>query len=425
LIDGSIPHVRAEASRFSKFQLGAVSYILPVTMDARKKLGSWLRRERQKRGFHSAAGLSRAARIALAHTASIERGAFCPTWRTATRLADALQLEGSDREQFFHLVDQAGKTADARAATAGLFIPGLVLWKHLPALLFHQRVVESHVAEFVPTDDTLPDGVAVFASVLSAVALSRGMLAGRELDAMRRARDELVRGLLHVERPQLVTDGAVSRDALIALRARLPIAWRECLFSSPRTARGLVSLLAQWNCQRIYSDQAAQFSAWFRDSALDRQFGFMIVPVPALRAVHDFFAAQFLWHALEVPVPFPFTLQRSEPCDPPADAGFIARVLTRARFYESGRRVERARPVARSSVLSSVADDLRLLRRLYLLPLPARTGLLPPRVRFSALARRIDELYEGESAENRRIAERLEQLGGHDEPPTCQTEPGQ
>lgn len=84
-----------------------------------KRFGCWLERLRRSRGFSSAAKLSRAAGIAVAHVATIERGEILPKWTTAQKIAKALGLSPAEKSEFYGRLEMARRTRDVAAALGG------------------------------------------------------------------------------------------------------------------------------------------------------------------------------------------------------------------------------------------------------------------------------------------------------------------
>lgn len=382
--------------------------------DALAQLGSRIRRLREDRSL-SALALARAAGLSMNVVRNVERGLRRPQVATVKKLASALELPKRDREDLVRLAGLSRVPAEARAATA---VPGVEVWRFLPALLFDDRLMERGVAEFVPTDELLPDVVTTLASVLGAVALHRGMLSGKRLSAMRRVRDDLLAGLAgDSESPR---DGTFHHSDLVATRARLVMDWRSCLFGDEKTARALARLLAHWNFQRIGYDQVGQMQFWFRNRELDQNFGAPLDLVPRLRRVHDFFAAQYLWYALELGGTSPplISLRRDQLHRAPPDARVVGRTLRAAR-----RAIRRdgppgnVRPGPRSPSLSELDQQLALIARLYLLPPGARREILPSKSQFRGMRRRLAAMLERESANMAERMEKLRPLQKRDRPP--------
>ena len=193
------------------------------------------------------------------------------------------------------------------------------------------------------------------------------------------ARANSSREFLHAEWDQVSADGTVSRSGLIALC--LPIAWRECLFSSSRVTRSLVGLLTEWNHQRVRTDQIAESEHGSGTATCNAVFtsGSRRHPRSAQYMISSWLSS--------FGTPWTYDFPSHSPCLGdrallPADAAFVAGRLHRARFYESGSNLQRLRAPYRSATLRVLIDEFRILQRLYLLPLPARAGLLPGRTRF-------------------------------------------
>src|SRR5215475_13543772 len=75
----------------------------------RNPFGKLLRELRASRGIRSAAALGRLSRLSASHIAMFERGEVIPRWPTATKLADALGLDATERERLFRTLDVARK----------------------------------------------------------------------------------------------------------------------------------------------------------------------------------------------------------------------------------------------------------------------------------------------------------------------------
>lgn len=272
-------------------------------MKPRKQLGAWLKAARAKRKIRSAAELSRRAGIALAHTASIERGAFCPTWRTAQLLASALQLDDRERTEFFHLVDSAAKPDSARAATAGLAIPNVCIWRHLPELLYHNVNHTDNSLLGEDPDATVQHVVPAVASLLTWAHTRGAVPADAERESLRAAAHagfaaSLERlGLQPADAPDRVRGLAVIDGARTMIRAR-----RAQLFTSAPWTRQAVADLAQWEFWPPYRTRAGPrpslLSVAFKRPTLDRQLSFQNVRTALTAEVHDALVAYHLWGAL-------------------------------------------------------------------------------------------------------------------------------
>lgn len=208
--------------------------------------------------------LARRAGLSVNYVSIFERGERLPRWKTARLLADALDATEEERVEFFRLIDGAAKPEAAQIATAGLAIPGLIVWKHLPEILF--ALPHSQRGLLPPAADrVLPDLVAAGAALLGYRAAVVGEPRAGTLDKLRAAVDDLA-----VHETTAVSPPAVT--APCAVSARLVDHWHGLIFATPGAVQRAVRALARWE----YSTGFSSLS----DGRL--RFSFHGDPVPAL-----------------------------------------------------------------------------------------------------------------------------------------------
>lgn len=373
-------------------------------VEARKRLGSWLRRERLKRGFSSAAALSRNARIALAHAASIERGSFCPTWRTAARLADALHLRGPEREEFFCLVDAAGKPTAVGEAIYERYarpaVPGLVLWKHLPAALF--SVEHDDIALFdLTADDLVADLVRALGPLLGWLHLRNREPRAAQLRRLRTAAKRAFDQSLHL--PQVVPNVGPITPTRAACDAAsvLPRAWRNELFARRQSTARLVLPLRKWAYFPRGSRGLARVGAWLRDGELNIAYSFSYLTVDPIINVHDALVADRLWSLLDLASAFGVTGRSTQEYDlavqlSPYNGDLFT--LLSARADDPTIAGDAAGAWERRDELRAAAERVDLAVRLYELPDLAQRVLKTPRAEVEAALTRAVDLVAGLSA---------------------------
>jgi len=373
-------------------------------VEARKRLGSWLRRERLKRGFSSAAALSRKARIALAHAASIERGSFCPTWRTAARLAGALHLCGPEREEFFCLVDAAGKPTAVEETIYERYVrepvPGVVLWKHLPAALF--SVEHDDIVLFdLTADDLVADVVRALGSLLAWVHLRNREPGSTQFRRLRTAAKRAFDQSLHLPEVVPVLGPINPTRAACDAASVLPRAWRNELFARRQTTARLVLPLRKWAYHPRGFPAPARVGAWLRDERLNMAYSFTRLTVETIINVHDSLVADRLWSLLNLTSTFGVTGQSAQEYDlamqlTPHNGDLFT--LLRARADDPTIAGDAADAWERRDELRAAAERVDLALRLYELPDLAQRVLQVPRAEVEAGLTRAVDLVGGISA---------------------------
>jgi transcriptional regulator with XRE-family HTH domain len=267
-----------------------------------RALANWIRRRREALGVRSALGLARKAGLSINYVSMVERGERLPRWKTAEKLAAALELRGPDRDEFFNLVDQVGKPASAREAAAGVALPGLVLWRHLPYLLYQlPSPAQPFRADFLP-DEILFNVVRAAGSTLAWAALCLSPPDEEQRATLR------ARYLAHESRAieHLLGEGLVSGDdlphAAAAIAAEcLPHLWRRILFAERRSAARWAGLLRSWQCEPAgLADDHALVALGFRDAEHEEHFGFFLINPDTVCQCHDVLVATRLAVDLEL-----------------------------------------------------------------------------------------------------------------------------
>lgn len=266
-------------------------------MRSAKALAKLVRERRAALGLRSAASLARKAGLSVNYISILERGERLPRWDTVETLADALELQGAARGEFFRAVDSAGKPKSARLALTGLPFPGLAVWKTLPhrLLSIHDR---SEICLLDRSADQLvADLVCGFGPLLAWLALSRGSVSRARRAHLRTAAERAFNasGMLTALYPNRAPAGPGL--AFNEAASFLPLAWRDELFRDERETARLTRLLKSWD----YSPRPSvpsRLSVRLRDAALDQTYCVNYAQAERIAIVHDAMIAHRLWSEL-------------------------------------------------------------------------------------------------------------------------------
>lgn len=204
-------------------------------------VAKFIRQTREAKSLGSTRALAKRAGVSHSYVATLERGEVRPGWATARRLMRALDLNPQEAEEFTRLWTAAGTPAPAREVAAGPAVPGLVIWRHLPELLYR---IEHSVTGVAPTN---PDSV-----IRSLVPAACGMLSYLALTSP--PDDDAIKTLVGTARAALEdrrradAAGEISRifGPSYWVSARLLTAWHSVLFERRRNALRTASLLSSW-----------------------------------------------------------------------------------------------------------------------------------------------------------------------------------
>jgi len=291
-----------------------------------RQVGRFIRAKRLERGIRSARVLAAKARLSHSHVSTCERGDFVPRGATAERLAKALGLCKDERAQFFSLIAAARSPPDMRDELAGPPIPDLVVWRHLPPMLYD---VEHHYEGLVSVnpDRVIEDLVPGGAAFLGWIATIHGRKPGAtHADRIYKYLDQAYRTTQKQNR-QSDPDTPVFVTEAVSASMELPHAWRSLLFSSPSRTRKAVSALAKWRYYRRISygapglltfdlNDPEQHELWFvRDVRRD-----LVV------SIHDMLTLYVMWYRLALEKRFaePPQLHIHGPSSPPRLRQFLA-----------------------------------------------------------------------------------------------------
>ncbi len=138
-----------------------------------RRIGRFIRKCRIAKGIHKTAqDLSLKAGLARNYVSVLERGEYHPNWTTIRRIADALALTPSERDELYRLWDPTGKSREIRESTSPTLPAEAVIWKHLPGLLL--QVPHTPPADFCSDIDVMvSESVRASGSMLARIALGR------------------------------------------------------------------------------------------------------------------------------------------------------------------------------------------------------------------------------------------------------------
>lgn len=200
--------------------------------------GRHLRATRLARGFRSARALALCAGVSDSDLRKYERGYLRPRWPTAQRLIRALRLTASERAEFTRLWHAAGIPPAVREATAGLAVPGLVLWKHLPEALY---ALPHKTFGLVPP---LPDRLIADLVMAAAALLGYHHARAARPDSPTVA---ALRGALNeIGTCQNLPGFAAEPLRRLAASGQLVPRWHAILFAGAPSVRQAVRPLARW-----------------------------------------------------------------------------------------------------------------------------------------------------------------------------------
>ncbi len=264
------------------------------------EFGCWFRTFRQDHGYQSAAELSRRARLHRSYVSALERGNAHPKPETIARLAEAMRLNRRDRSELRRRANLEKVPSALRAELDRTSIPDLVIWEHLPELVYHTEhdPLATWDAGF---DPLLGHLVPAMASLLAWVSLTKKAPTKQQRkrlkDAARMCFDKSLAH--HRESPQWspIDD---STPAASNARSFLPRAWRTELFAERRSAVNIVNVLKRWSYLPASYRGSPRLAVRFKDSALNDVYRFAEIPPPLIVNTHDAMVACHLGNLLDL-----------------------------------------------------------------------------------------------------------------------------
>jgi len=223
-----------------------------------------------------------------------ERGEVRPRWRTAERLADALNLAGIERDEFLRQVDAAGKPSRVQAAIAGP-----TLWRHLPTILLND-VEHDPVALFGPDDEELTVDLARgIGSLLGWLVFAKAWPVRAERKRVQLAATRIFHRCLELAReyPNL---GWSNETAAYNVASALPVLWRNELFGRRPTTVRSAALIHRWSYSRRGPRGSPCLDVLLKDQVLDHDYSFNQAGPEMVANVHDSMVAYRLWIDLEL-----------------------------------------------------------------------------------------------------------------------------
>lgn len=261
-----------------------------------KEFGRWFRKERLRRGFKSAAELSRRAGLSISYVSALERGHAKPKAESMTSLAVALDMTGDEAGDFFRRAKVAGEPAAVRDAIASGTPPppGVAVWSHLPALLLDKHDEGRGADEFL-ADEALFNVVRASASALGFVAW-KWWSKPKHVLAELRSRYDAARASLEARRTP--DDG----DPALEAARFLPAFWRQIIFRTNASSSVRASMISSWSYCPTAVYGVPRISLRF--AKFDALHGFDRIDVELACEVHDAIVAWWAANALElVPAP--------------------------------------------------------------------------------------------------------------------------
>lgn len=364
------------------------------------EIGTWLRKERERAGFGSAAALAKAAGLSYNYISIVERGELRPKSPTVDRIADALKLPDAKRRDFHWIVKTAGEPASVRQALTGSAIPGLAVWRYLPEFLYAVSHPEPEPWQVIP-DEMYGDTVRAVASLLAWVHLSQSgptrsqgqRLTRRALTAAKHSAN-LTRGFEEFAAPQHLP--RIQQDIAAEAALDLSASWRAELFGDPRVAKRLVNLLSRW--AYVHAGHPSAITVRFRKPSLQDNLGFEAIWPELVINVHSALVGSRLWRQLDLGerVGLGATWPEITVSLPPSYADDLRMVLE----YE---RPPALRDAGKRWLLYNASRGVRFLLRLYDEPLLAKATLPVERTELSAKLAVIDKmLRDGAQRRERR-----------------------
>jgi transcriptional regulator with XRE-family HTH domain len=275
-----------------------------------RTFGALLQALRRGRGFLSAAALSKRAGLSTNYVSILERGEARPKSDTVRRLADALALEPADRARLFSEAKLAGEPTEVGQAIYERYeypaVPGLVLWKHLPAALF--SVAHDDIVLFdLTAEDLVADLVRALGSLLGWLRLRAAAPGRAQLRRLRTVAHRAFDQSLHL--PEVVPNLGPINPMRAACDAAsvLPRAWRNELFSRRDTTARLVLPLRKWAYFPRGFRGPPRLGAWLRDERLNSAYSFSYVVPEFVINAHDALVANRLWSLLDLTSAFGVT----------------------------------------------------------------------------------------------------------------------
>ncbi len=270
-------------------------------MNDLKAAGAWVRARRKALGL-SAMALARKAGLSVNYVSVFERGERLPRWDTARKICEALEVTLPEQQEFFRLVDLAGKPPIAQQLTLGLghLGVGIAAWHYLPRLL--EEVEHSLIhPSMLSSDVLLFDVVGGLASSLAWLALIMKGATRTQCDTMTafaRKRFELASDFTELYPRAFGTRNA--SHGVIDTASALPSIWRDQAFASPGSSAKLTRLLHRWSYEPRAFTVHARLSVHFKAVLTEKKYGFIQQWPTLVSKTHEAMIARYLWNILEL-----------------------------------------------------------------------------------------------------------------------------
>ena len=267
------------------------------------KFGRWFRRFRCERGYYSAAELSRSAGQNRNYVSEMERGKARPKAETIARLGRAMKLNRRDLADLRRRANLEKVPAMLRTELDRAAIPDLMIWEHLPALVY--RVDHNPLATWeAGFDALLGDLVPPMASLLAWLTLMKKAPTKQQRERLKNAaRMAFDDSLAANRKPPQWTPADAPRVAAGIAASILPRTWRTELFAERRSAVRVVRLLKRWTYippSARFPDDRPRFGVQLADSRLAPIYEFTEIPPTLITNTHDAMIAHRLRHELDL-----------------------------------------------------------------------------------------------------------------------------
>ena len=250
-----------------------------------------LLKTRRLREQLSARALSLKAQLGPNYVHNVELGRWTPRPHAVRKLVRALELSDVEAMEFY----QAADIEPDRAS-----IPDLVIWEHLPTLLYRAEhdPLAVWLADF---DPLLGHLVPALASLLAWVTLTKKAPTKQQSKRLKDAARVCFEQSLahHRQHPQWSPVDDPTPAASNA-RSYLPRAWRAELFADRQSAVKIGNLLKRWAYLPASYRGSPRLAVSFKDDALDQLYRFAEIPPPLIVNTHDAMVACHLGNLLDL-----------------------------------------------------------------------------------------------------------------------------